>query len=231
MNAADDPTLMRAPGPLEGTGIGAYREYLSTTRGLDFEDYGAMWRWSVAEPEAFWGSIWDHYGVPGTYERVLGSSAMPGAEWFPGARVNYAAHMVGTDADADRTAMIAHSQTREPRELTFGELRDQVARARAGLVRLGVTKGDRVVGYLPHVPETIVVFLAAASLGAIWAACAPEFGARSVVDRLAQVEPTVLLAVASYRYGDTSWRASARACRPCGTSSAWTTGRTPSRTR
>ena len=202
MSAPADPPLLRAPGPLDGTGIGSYREYLSSTRELEFDDYGAMWRWSVAEPEAFWASIWDHYGVPGTYERVLGPSAMPGAKWFPGARLNYAVHMLGTDEDIDRTAIIARSQTRGPRELTFGELRDQVARARAGLVRLGVTEGDRVVGYLPHVPETIVVFLAAASLGAIWAACAPEFGARSVVDRLGQLEPTVLLAVASYRYGD-----------------------------
>src|ERR671912_643734 len=137
MNPPPAPPLLRAPGPLDGTGIGAYREYLSSTRELEFDDYGAMWRWSVAEPEAFWASIWDHYGVPGTYERVLGSSAMPGAEWFPGARLNYAAHMLGTDEDIDRTAIIARSQTREPRELTFGALRDQVARARAGLVRLG----------------------------------------------------------------------------------------------
>ncbi|WP_433803808.1 acetoacetate--CoA ligase [Actinomycetospora sp. CA-084318] len=181
--------------------MGAYLRHLASERGLEFDDYAALWRWSVAEPEAFWGSIWDFHGVRGTYERVLGSSTMPGAEWFPGSQLNYAEHMLGTDEDTDRTAIVAHSQTRDRRELTFGELRDQVARARAGLQRLGVGTGDRVVGYLPHVPETIVVFLAAASLGAIWAACAPEFGARSVVDRLGQLEPTVLLAVASYRYG------------------------------
>ena len=184
MSTPDAPALMRPPGSLNGTGIGTYREYLASTCGLEFDDYWDLWRWSVAEPEAFWASIWDHYGVAGTYERVLGSSAMPGAQWFPGARVNYAAHMLGTDADTDRTAIIARSQTREPRELTFGELRDQVGRARAGLERLGVQEGDRVVGYLPHVPETIVVFLAAASLGAVWASCAPEFGVRSEVNVL-----------------------------------------------
>ncbi|MFC5061860.1 acetoacetate--CoA ligase [Actinomycetospora atypica] len=202
MTAVEGPQLLRAPGPLDGTGIGAYRDHLASVRGLEFEDYTDMWHWSVADPEAFWASIWEHYRVPGTYERVLGSTTMPGAQWFPGARLNYAAHMLGTDADLDRPAIIARSQTRGPRDLTFGELRDQVGRARAGLQRLGVGRGDRVVGYLPHVPETIVAFLAAASLGAVWAACAPEFGAHSVVDRLAQVEPTVLLAVASYRYGD-----------------------------
>src|SRR3954454_13433954 len=187
MGAPDRPVLMRPPSPVEGTGMGAFLEYLSSTSGLAFGDYRELWRWSVAEPEAFWASVWDHYGVSGTYERVLGSSAMPGAQWFPGARLHYTAHMVGTDEDTDRTAIIARSQTRGPRELTFGELRDQVGRARAGLVRLGVGQGDRVLGHLPHVPETIVVFLAAASLGAVWAACAPEFGARSVVDRLGQL--------------------------------------------
>ncbi|WP_018332640.1 acetoacetate--CoA ligase [Actinomycetospora chiangmaiensis] len=201
MSAAEEPTLLRPAGSPDGTGLGDYLEYLSSTRGLTFDDYRDLWRWSVAEPEAFWASIWDHFGVAGSYEAVLGSTEMPGARWFPGAQLNYAEHMVGTEADADLPAIVGRSQTRGDSELTFGELRDQVARARAGLVRLGVGRGDRVVGYLPHVPETIVVFLAAASLGAIWAACAPEFGARSVVDRLGQVEPSVLIAVASYRYG------------------------------
>ena len=126
---------------------------------------------------------------------------MPGAQWFPGARLNYAEHMVGRDEDVDAVAIVARSQTRDPFEVTFGELRDQVARARAGLQRLGVGPGDRVVAYLPNIPETLVAFLATASLGAIWATCPPEFGVRSVLDRLGQLEPKVLLAVAGYRYG------------------------------
>jgi len=130
---------------------------------------------------------------------VLGRREMPGAEWFPGATLNYAEHAVG-GAD-DEVAVLAYSQTRDRVELTWEQLRDQVARARAGLVRLGVGRGDRVVAYLPNIPETLVAFLATASLGAIWASCAPEFGARSVVDRFGQVEPTVLLAVAGYGYG------------------------------
>ena len=133
---------------------------------------------------------------------MLGSREMPGAEWFPGARLNFAEHMVGHDDDLDAVAVVAHSQTREPFELTFGELRDQVARARAGLQRLGIGPGDRVVAYLPNIPETLVAFLACASLGAIWATCPPEFGVRSVLDRLGQLEPKLLLAVAGYRWGE-----------------------------
>ena len=110
--------------------------------------------------------------------------------------------MVGRDEDVDAVAVVAYSQTREPMELTFGDLREQVARARAGLKRLGVGPGDRVVAYLPNIPETLVAFLATASLGAIWATCPPEFGVRSVLHRLGQLEPKVLLAVAGYRYGE-----------------------------
>ncbi len=135
---------------------------------------------------------------------MLTSHEMPGGKWFVGATLNYAERMVGLDEDLDRVAIVARSQTREPIELTFAQLRDQIARARAGLQRLGVGPGDRVVAYLPNVPETLVAFAAAASLGAVWASCAPEFGARSVIDRFAQIEPKVLLAVGGYGWRDRS---------------------------
>ncbi|HEX6696206.1 MAG TPA: acetoacetate--CoA ligase [Solirubrobacteraceae bacterium] len=188
----------------ETTEIGRYLNWLRDERGRDLAGYDALWRWSIADLEGFWGSVWDFFGVRAhaPYERVLGSREMPGAQWFPGARLNYAEHALGTDEDADRVAVVARSQTREPIELTFGELREQVALARAGLRRLGVGPGDRVVAYLPNVPETLVAFLAAASLGATWAACAPEFGARSVLARFGQIEPKVLLAVGGYTYRD-----------------------------
>jgi acetoacetyl-CoA synthetase len=168
------------------------------------EDYNDLWRWSVSDLEGFWASVWDFFEIQATtpYERVLGSRTMPGAEWFPGARLNYAAHMLGRVEDADTVAVLARSQSRDSFDLTFGELRDQVARARAGLQRLGVVPGDRVVAYLPNIPETLVAFLAAASLGAIWATCPPEFGPRSVLDRLGQLAPSVLLAVDGYRWGE-----------------------------
>ncbi|MGW0085273.1 acetoacetate--CoA ligase [Streptomyces sp. NPDC003393] len=200
--------MLRAPSADVHTGaIGRYRAWLSAEHSLSFTDYAALWRWSIAQPEAFWASIWDYFGVRARtpYQRVLHSAVMPGARWFTGATLNYAEHMLGDlgveAADKGTTAVIAYSQTRPPIELSFGELRDQVARARAGLIRLGVGRGDRVAGYLPNIPEALVAFLATASLGAIWASCAPEFGARSVIDRLAQIEPTVLLTVSGYTYG------------------------------
>ncbi len=135
------------------------------------------------------------------YSQVLASTEMPGAEWFPGAQLNYAEHALGRPEDADRVAVLGRSQTRPDVDLTFAELRDQVARARTLLAELGVSRGDRVVGYVPNVPEALVAFLATASLGATWASCATEFGARSVIDRFAQVEPVVLLVAGGYRYG------------------------------
>jgi acetoacetyl-CoA synthetase len=204
---ADRGQILWAP-PADARGrfeLGRYLDWLAAERGIDFAGYEELWRWSVDDLAGFWGSLWDFFGLAAhsTYERVLGSDAMPGAEWFPGARLNYAEHMLGRAGDADTVAVVAISQSRAAQELTFGELRSQVARARAGLQRLGVGPGDRVVAYLPNVPETLVAFLATASLGAVWATCPPEFGPRSVLDRLGQLEPTVLLAVAGYRWGAT----------------------------
>jgi acetoacetyl-CoA synthetase len=186
----------------QSTEIGRYLEWLQAERGLGFSSYEQLWRWSVEDLEGFWASIWDFFGIRAQtpYSRVLGAREMPGARWFVGSRLNYAEHLIGGEEDRDRVAVIARSQTRPPLELTFGELREQVSRARVGLQRLGVGRGDCVVAYMPNIPETLVAFIATASLGAIWAACAPEFGSRSVVDRFAQIEPRVMLAVAGYGY-------------------------------
>ena len=134
------------------------------------------------------------------YERVLASSQMPGAKWFEGAQLNYAENLL-SGHDDDEIAVIHSSELRELDELSWGELRAQVAAAAAGLRALGVGRGDRVVAYMPNVPETLIAFLATASLGAIWSSAAPEFGARSVIDRFAQIEPKVFLAVDGYRHG------------------------------
>ena len=188
----------------ETTQLGRFLDFVRDTRGKDFPGYDELFDWSVSDLEGFWGSLWDFFGVRShaPYERVLGAAEMPGAEWFAGARLNYAEHMVGEDEDLGDLAVLAISQTREPFELTFAELREQVGAARAGLQRLGVGPGDRVVAYMPNIPETLIAFLAAASLGAVWATCAPEFGPRSVIDRFGIVEPKVLLAIAGYRYGE-----------------------------
>jgi acetoacetyl-CoA synthetase len=184
--------------------LGRYLKWLQAERGLDFPGYDELWRWSVTDLEGFWSSIWEFFEIRAhaPYECVLRSRGIPDVEWFPGARLNFAEHMVGRDEDVDLVAVVARSQSREPFEVTFGELREQVARARAGLQRLGVGPGDRVVGYVPNIPEALVGLLASASLGAIWATCPPEFGVRSVIDRLGQLEPKVLLAVAGYRWGE-----------------------------
>jgi acetoacetyl-CoA synthetase len=177
-------------------------------RSVGKDDYGALWRWSVDDPEAFWQAVADHLGVRWTAppSRVLagGDRTMPGARWFPRATLNYAHQALAPWLDGDgpdRVAVVERSQTRDRRDLTGGQLVDAVARCRAGLQRLGVASGDRVAAYSPNITETLVAVLATASLGAIWSSCAPEFGTRSVIDRLSQIRPKVLLAVDGYRYG------------------------------
>jgi acetoacetyl-CoA synthetase len=164
--------------------------------------YDELWRWSVSDLEGFWGAIWEFFDVQSSapYERVLGRREMPGAEWFPGARLSYAEHFFRGRED-DAVAIRHAAELRELSEWTWGELREQTARIATGLRRLGVGPGDRVAAYMPNVPETIAAFLATASIGAVWSSAAPEFGARSVIDRFAQIEPKVLLGVDGYRYG------------------------------
>jgi acetoacetyl-CoA synthetase len=179
-----------------------YMRWLEAERGLRFASYEELWRWSVEDLEAFWSSIWDFFGVQadGDPERALGKRAMPGAEWFAGTRLNYAEHVFTGKADGE-TAILHASELRELDELSWGELRAQVAALAAGLRELGVERGDRVVAYLPNIPEAIVAFLATASIGATWSSCSPDFGPASVIDRFAQIEPRVLFAVDGYRYG------------------------------
>lgn len=189
---------------IERSRMGRFLTQVNADRGLGLEGYDALQRWSTTDLDGFWSAIWEFFEVRAhaPYERVLAQREMPGAVWFPGARLNYAEHLLGTAEDTDRVAIVARSQTREPIELTFGELRERVARCRAGLQRLGIGPGDRVVAYLPNIPETLIAFAATASLGAIWASCAPEFGARSVIDRFGQIAPKLMLAVSGYRYGE-----------------------------
>ena len=170
--------------------------------GSTLPDYQALWEWSTTDLEGFWASIWERFDVVASvpYERVLGSRAMPGAEWLPGARLNFAEHALRA-RDADAVAIRHASELRPLAEQTRGELRAEVARLAGGLRALGVGPGDRVVAYLPNIPEAVAAFLACASIGAIWSSCSPDFGARSVIDRFAQIEPRVLLAVDGYRYG------------------------------
>jgi len=179
-----------------------YMRWLEAERGRSLGDYQALWEWSVTELEEFWASIWDFFAVEASapYSEVLPERVMPGARWFPGAELSYAQHIFRGKRDAD-VAVLHASELRQLDELRWGELRQQVASAAAGLRGLGVEPGDRVVAYLPNIPETLVAVLATASIGAVWSSCSPDFGASSVVDRFAQIEPKVLFCVDGYRYG------------------------------
>jgi len=187
---------------VENARMTEYLRWLEAERGVALDGYDDLWRWSVEDLEGFWASIWDFFGVQadGGYDRVLASREMPGAEWFSGTRINYAEHVFAGKDDAE-TAILHASELRELDELSWGELRAQVAAVAAGLRDLGVERGDRVVAYMPNIPEAIVAFLATASIGAVWSSCSPDFGPASVIDRFAQIEPKVLFAVDGYRYG------------------------------
>ena len=168
---------------------------------MKFHSYDALWQWSVDELEAFWQSIWDFFEVQadGCCEPVLGSVAMPGAQWFPNTRLNYAEH-VFRQASQERPALIARSEDTGTHEVSWAELERDTAALAARLRGLGVSAGDRVASYMPNRAETVVAFLACASLGAIWSSCSPDMGASVVLDRFRQIEPKVLLAVDSYSY-------------------------------
>jgi len=195
------------------TRMGAFLAAAESRSGRSLATYEDLWSWSVEDLEQFWWLVADELGVEWDQRptTMLADATMPGAVWAPDGRLNYARHALrGSTASslaaehmpaADATALVHVSQTRAGGEVSWDELRDRVGRARTGLQRLGVGRGDRVAAYLPNVPETVVAFLATASLGAVWTSCAPEFGVDAVVDRFSLVEPTVLLVVDGYRYG------------------------------
>lgn len=190
---------------LDRSRIGDYLRWLENRRGLRFDGYADLWRWSVSDLDGFWSSVWEYFEItPKTpAPAFVDAPAMADVQWFPGARLNYAQRVLSMPGVEGATPMvIGHSQTREPVVLTADELRDQVARAQRGLRGLGVARGDRVAAYLPNIPEAVVLLLACAGLGAIFSSCAPEFGVRSVQDRWSQIAPKVLVTVTGYRSGD-----------------------------
>ncbi|MHA6623732.1 acetoacetate--CoA ligase [Pseudonocardia sp. DLS-67] len=200
------PPILWRPDPqrVERAALTRFARWLEAERGVAAPDYATLWRWSVDDLDGFWSAIWEHFDVIAhrPYERVLGRREMPGAEWFAGATLNYAEH-VFRDRDDDAVAIRFDGETRAEGlgQLTWGELRALTARLAAALRAEGVGAGDRVAGYLPNVPETVAVFLACASIGAIWSSASPDFGASGVADRFAQIEPAVLFAIDGYRYG------------------------------
>jgi acetoacetyl-CoA synthetase len=171
-------------------------------RGRRFDSYPALWQWSIDDQEGFWGSLWEYLDIRASqpYQRVLGRSSMPGAEWFPGARLNYAEHALRHErAGAD--ALLFLSERRPLSALSWTELGSQVRKLATQLRKMGLASGDRVVAYLPNSPETVIAMLATVSVGAIWASCGPDFGPRGVVDRFVQLAPRFAFCVDGYYYG------------------------------
>lgn len=185
----------------EQANLTRYMRWLEQEKGLHFTENEALWQWSVEHLEDFWASLWEYFHIKASkpYTTVLASSAMPGAQWFPSAELNYTEHVFRNSTD-NYPAIISQSETRPLTELSWAELERQVAAVAASLRAMGVERGDRVVNYMPNIPETTIAFLATASLGAIWSSCAPEFGTQSVIDRFQQIEPKVLFAVDGYQY-------------------------------
>ena len=189
--------------------LARYMRWLAEHRGLHFDvdDYRALHRWSVQRLEDFWASLWDFFEVRAStpYRRVLDEHKMPGARWFEGARLNYAEHALrhaAANSDGGRPAIVSRSELRPAlAELGWRELQRDVASIAASLRAMGVRRGDRVVSYMPNIPETIAAFLATASVGAVWSSCSPDMGSGAVLDRFRQIEPKVLFAVDGYRHG------------------------------
>ena len=204
MNTAS-PLWRPSPERIERARITDYRHWLAEHHGLRFADYETLWQWSVDELEAFWATLWDYFQVRGhtPWRQVLDRRVMPGAKWFEGATLNYAEHCLAAaekpDADT-RLAVISRSETRPRSEMSWSTLAGQVGAVQACLESLGVVRGDRVVSYMPNIPEALVAVLATTSLGAIWSSCSPDMGPLSVLDRFRQISPRVLFAVDGYRY-------------------------------
>ncbi|WP_233855709.1 acetoacetate--CoA ligase [Paraburkholderia sp. HD33-4] len=179
-----------------------FMRWLNTERGLAFDDYDALWQWSVDHVDDFWCALWDWAGIRSTQPRgqALIHAAMPGASWFPGVRMNYV-EQVFRHATDRRPAIVFRNEAGEQSAMGWAELRRQVAALAASLRRMGVERGDRVAAFMPNIPETVVAFLAVASLGAIWSVCSPDMGQLAVLDRFRQIEPKVMIAVDGYRYG------------------------------
>ena len=186
--------------------IRLYQQWLAEQRGLRFDDYDALWRWSTTELEAFWQSIWDYFDMhsPTPHTAVLERNVMPGARWFPGAQVNYAQQVfrhVEPAHEAGFMAIVSRNEKGRHVEMSWPELRRQVASLALHLQAQGVQPGDRVAAYLPNVPEAMVAFLATVSIGGVWSLCAPDMGTHAVLDRFRQIEPVVLIACDGVTYG------------------------------
>lgn len=203
-----NPTLLWTPSQAlqESSNLQRFLKWLNTKKGLSFENYDALWQWSVKDVPGFWQAIWDYFEIVSysDYSEVLTDHPMPHQRWFPGATLNYAAH-VFRQKTAQHPALFFASEISPIQSISWEELELQVAAFSAFLRSQGVEKGDRVAAFLPAIPETTVAFLATVAIGGVWSCCSPDFGARSVIERFQQIEPKVLIVVDGYRYGGKSF--------------------------
>lgn len=178
-----------------------YRNWLKEHKNLEFEDYHDLWKWSIQELPAFWESLWQYFNIrhDGRYESVLSGNEMPHIKWFEGTSLNYAEHIFLNETER-HPAILFKSEAGSLQEISWQQLRSEAASLQRTLRQWGITTGDRVVAYMPCIPEATVALLATTSLGAIWSSCSPDFGTQAVIDRFAQIEPKVLIAVTQYRY-------------------------------
>lgn len=186
---------------IESSVLTKYMRWLKEKKNLHFENYQQLWQWSVDQLEDFWETVWEFCEVKykDPYKSVLNERKMPGAKWFEGATLNYAENIF-SKSQGNKRAIYFKSENGTRKELTWAELEEKVASVASSLREMGIKKGDRVVAYMPNIPETVIAFLAAASIGAIWSSCSPDFGAKSVVDRFKQIEPSILFAIDGYQY-------------------------------
>jgi len=196
------PLWTPAPSAVETTNLAAFMRWLSSKKHMHVKNYSQLWEWSTAEPDQFWGHIWQYFDVlhDGTYKTVANGKPMPHTQWFEGTRLNYAEHIF-RKASTLQPAIVFKNEIDGVQETSWDELKQQVASLQHYLVSQGVRTGDRVAAYMPCIPEATAAFLAVSGLGAVWSSCSPDFGTPAVIDRFAQIEPKVLIAVDHYRYG------------------------------
>ncbi|WP_060681834.1 acetoacetate--CoA ligase [Virgibacillus halodenitrificans] len=204
MKHVEEGTLLWEPteSRIKTSNIYAYMDWLKQNKEKQFNDYSSLWQWSVAEVEEFWKSQWEYFQIQSQtpYQKILSTHQMPGAKWFPEANINYTEHIFRNRKN-NKAAIIHRSEIRETAEITWQQLYQQTASIQKKLMELGVKKGDRVVAYVSNIYETVIAFLATASLGAIWSSASPDFGTQSVIDRFKQIEPKVMFTVDGYSYG------------------------------
>ncbi|HKJ80707.1 MAG TPA: AMP-binding protein, partial [Ignavibacteriaceae bacterium] len=185
---------------IENSNMFAFFRYIEKRTGKRIKSYDDAYKWSVQNIRDFWKSIWDLSGLihSKSYDKILSSEKMPGAEWFAGAKLNFAENLLRFRDD--HTAIISSRENKPNVQLTYAELYDKVAKCAEGLKKLGVRKGDRIAGFVPNYPESIIAMLATTSLGATWSSCSPDFGLRGVLDRFGQIKPKILFAIEEYSY-------------------------------